>query len=89
MPLPAKEHLRRALSEGQSPEVRGACIRGPAVQGDYDSMPAFLDAPDDDSELARGRAGTPVERMMSVNFDYRCDHPPEKRAAAAKRLRGH
>ncbi len=86
---PAKQHLRRVLSQSQSPEVRAACIGGLAVQWDYDSMPAFLDALDDDSELVRGRAGRAVERMMSVDFDYRYDDPPEKRAAAVKRFREH
>lgn len=87
---PAREHLRRVLSESQSPEVRGACIRGLAVLWDYDSMPAFLDALDDDSELVRGRAGTAVKRMMSsADYGYRSDDPPEKRAAAVKRFRAH
>lgn len=87
---PAKEHLRRVLSESRCAEVRGACIRGLAVQWDYDSMPAFLDALDDESELVRSRAGAAVERMMSsADYGYRSDDPPEKRADAVKRFREH
>lgn len=86
---PAREHLQRVLSESQSPQVRAACIRALYAQWDYDSMPVFLDALDDESELVRARAGAAVERMMSVDFDYHHDDPPEKREAAVKRLREH
>ena len=86
---PAREHLQRVLSQSQSPQVRAACIRGLAVQWDYDSMPAMLDALDDESQWVRGRAVEAVERMMSRNFNYQSDDPADKRAAAAFRIREH
>lgn len=86
----AREHLRRVLAESQSPPVRLACIRGLASEWDYQSMPALLDALDDESELVRSDAAMAVERMMSVTlkgFGYQYNDPPAKRAPAIKRIR--
>ncbi len=84
---PAREHLQRVLSESQSPQVRAACIRALAAQWDYDSMPEFLDALNDESELVRARAGAAVERMMSIDAGYRSEDSPQRRAAAVKHFR--
>ena len=86
----AREHLRRVLAETQSLPVRSACIRGLASEWDYQSMPALLDALDDESEVVRSDAAMAVQRMMSVNlkgFGYQYDDPPARRAPAIKRIR--
>lgn len=83
----AKEHLQQVLAESQSPAVRAACIRGLAAQRDYDSMPAFLDALDDESELVRGRAGVAVQELLGADFGYRHNAPPKQRKAKIKQLR--
>ena len=86
----AKEHLRRVLAESQSAPVRAACLQGLSSLWDYESMPAFLDALNDESDLIRSRAAATVERMMSLDLaglGYRYDDPPAKRAAAVKRVR--
>ena len=86
----ARKHLRRVMAESQSPAVRLACIQGLASVWDYESMPVFLDALDDKSDLIRSSAAAAVERMMSADFDvfgYRYNDPPGQRAAAIKRIR--
>jgi hypothetical protein len=86
----AKEHLRRVLAESQSPPVRTACIQGLAAQWDYQSMPVFFDALNDESELVRVRAAVAVQRMLSADmeyFNYSYRDPPEKRQAAIELLR--
>jgi hypothetical protein len=86
----ARQCLRRVLGESKSPTVRVACIQGLASQWDYESMPAFLDALDDESELVRSRAVVTLERMMSVNlkgFGYDDRDPSAKRADAIARIR--
>ena len=85
----AKQHLRTVLAESPAAPVRAACIQGLASQWDYESMPALLDALDDESSVVRSRAGVAVERMMSVDFGFRHDDPPAMRQDTAKRLRGH
>jgi uncharacterized protein (UPF0147 family) len=86
----ARQALRRVLKESSAPTVRAACIQGLSSQWDYESMPAFIDALDDPSEVVRGSAAVALERMMSVTlkgfrYDYR--DPPAARAAAVKRIR--
>jgi len=86
----AKQCLQRVLKESRSPQVRAACIQGLSSLWDYDSMPAFLDALGDESDLVRGRAVVTIERMMSVSlagFGYRYDDPSAKRAPAIERVR--
>ncbi|MHC4180062.1 MAG: HEAT repeat domain-containing protein [Planctomycetota bacterium] len=86
----AKIGLRKVLAESQSPPVQAACLQGLSSQWDYESMPAFLDALDHESDLIRSRAVATVERMMSVDlggFGYRYTDPPAIRAAAIQRIR--
>jgi len=86
----ARQCLRRVLGESKSPPVRVACIQGLASQWDYESMPAFLDALDDESDLVRSRAAVTLERMMSVNlkgFGYHDRDPSATRVAAIERIR--
>lgn len=85
----AKQQLRRVLAKSPSPPVRAACILGLASQWDYQSMPALLEALDDRSALVRGRAAMAVRRLLSVNFGYHHDDPPEKRRQAKKRICDH
>ena len=82
----AREQLRRVLAESKTPRVRAACIRALAGQLDYDNMPAFLDALDDDSALVRGRAGAAVQQMLYADVAFPYDAPPV-REPAAKDLR--
>jgi uncharacterized protein (UPF0147 family) len=86
----AQQELRRVLGESRSPTVRAACIQGLASLWDYESMPAFLDALDDPSEVVRGPATVSIEWMMSVslkNFGYDYRGPPATRTAAIERIR--
>jgi uncharacterized protein (UPF0147 family) len=85
-----RQALRQVLKESSAPAVRAACIRALSSQWDYQSMPAFLDALDDPSEVVRGLAAAALEHMMSVTlkgfgYDYRA--PPATQAAAIKRIR--
>lgn len=86
----ARGHLQRVMAQSQSSQVRAVCIQALAVQWDYDSIPAFLDALDDRSETVRGQAVRAVERLLSkdlAQFGYRYDDPPGKRARAIQRIR--
>jgi hypothetical protein len=86
----AKQQLRHLLDKTQSPLVRKACIHGLGSLWDYESMPAMLDALDDESEAVRSAASVTVERMMSVTlagFGYKFSDPAQKRAPAVKRIR--
>lgn len=86
----AQEQLQRVLAKSQSPGVRATCLQALADQWDYDSMPAFFKALDDDSPLVRGRAVVAVEKMLSTdlrrNFNYRYNDPSERRASAVEHL---
>jgi hypothetical protein len=70
------------LQERDKPEVRAAMIQGLIQQWDLDSMPVFLAAMDDESQLVRMRAATAVRRILLDIAVYREDDPPEKRKAA-------
>ncbi len=83
----ATSHLRRVLSESQSSAVRAACIRGLAARRDYDSMPEFLKALEDESPLVRGRAGVAVQKLLGADCGYRQDLPQRQHQAAVKALR--
>ena len=83
----AVEHMVRVLSESQTPEVRATMIQGLSVERDFDSMPAFLDALDDESLLVRTRAAGAVQRLLQIDVGYRADAPREKRLAAIKIFR--
>jgi hypothetical protein len=77
----------RVLNESRDPNVRAAMIQGLAAQWEYGSMPAFLDAMNDESPLVRGRAGAAVQRMLGADFGFQYDDPPEKRKALIAGLR--
>lgn len=79
--------LREVFEQSRTPEVRAAAITGLATQWDYESMPKLLDAMDDESPVVRARAVAAVQTMMSLNYDYNADAPPEARQEIAGKLR--
>jgi hypothetical protein len=83
----AVEPMVRVLSESRTPEVRAVMIQGLAVERDFDSMPAFLNALDDESVLVRTRAAGAVQRLLQIDVGYRADAPREKRLEKIKVFR--
>lgn len=83
----AVEPMVRVLSESPSPEVRATMIQGLSMERDFDSMPAFLNALDDESVLVRTRAAGAVQRLLQIDVGYRADAPRQKRLAAIKVFR--
>jgi len=82
-----REPLQRLIKESTSPQVLSTAVLGLAGQWDYDSMPRMLELLDDPSPDVRTAAGSAVQRMMSVEYGFRGTDSPEKREAAAARLR--
>jgi hypothetical protein len=79
--------MRQVLDQSKTPEVRAAMIQGLAQQWDFDSMPTFLDAMDDESLVVRSRAGGAVQRLLQGDYGYRADDPPKTRERAVKSSR--
>jgi hypothetical protein len=84
---PGVPQMVRVLKDSRTPEVRAAMIQGLALQWVYESMPAILDALDDESPFVRLRAGSAVQRMTCVDAGYRAEDPPEERQPAVARYR--
>jgi HEAT repeat protein len=84
---PAVPLMRRVLRQSEAPEVRAAMIQGLIGQYDYASMPAILDALDDESPLVRMRAAPAVLKLLCFDVSYSSDDPPEKRREAVKACR--
>ena len=61
----AKINLREVLAESQSPMAQAACLQGLSSQWAYESMPAFLDALDHESDLVRSRAVAAVDKLLA------------------------
>lgn len=83
----ARAEMRDVLAKSQNPGVRAQCLQGLAMLWDYESMPAMLAALSDESARVREQAGAAVKHMLSFDVGYGAADPPEKREAAAKRLR--
>jgi len=85
----ALPQLRELAAEGPSPKVQAIAIVGLGTSGDYDSMPKLLDSLLSDDPSIRLASQAAAERLLGARFGYRAGDPPEKRAAAAKRMRDH
>lgn len=79
--------MRRVLQQSKAPEVRAAMIQGLIQQYDYGSMPAILDALDDESLLVRTRAAPAVLNLLCFGVSYAPNDPPEKRREVVKACR--
>lgn len=88
-PEARREPLRKLIQENAPPAAVSTALVGLAAQWDYDSMPRTLELLDDPSPEVRAAAGCAAQRLMSVDFGFRGADSPEKRAAAAERLRKH
>ena len=82
-----REPLRRVIKESTSPPVLSTAILGLAGQWDYDSMPRMMELLDNPSPEVRAAAGSAAQRMMSVDYGFHANDPPEKREIAAAQLR--
>ena len=75
----ASPHLRKLLTESDSPQVRAVCIQSLGSAYDYESMPAILEALDDESQLVRGRAGVAASKMLGRDYGLRMGLPEAER----------
>jgi len=85
----ALPQLRELAAKGPSPKVRAIAIVGLGTSGDYDSMSKLFDGLLSEDPTIRVASQAAAERLLGARFGYRADDPPEKRAAAAKRMRDH
>ena len=89
---PAAGSQSLATSTGQqsgneASEVKAMMITGLAQEWDFDSMPMFLEALDDESYLVRARAHLAVQRLLQVDVGYRPEDPPEIRRQYIQKFR--
>lgn len=89
---PAAGSQSPAASPGQqsgaeAAEVKAMMITGLAQEWDFDSMPMFLEALDDESYLVRARAHLAVQRLLQVDVGYRPEDPPEIRRQYIQKFR--
>lgn len=87
MDATARPQMARVLNESNQPTVRAAVIQGLAAQWDYDTVPLLMGAVEDSSPLVAGRAGAAVERLLGMDYRFRCDDPPAERQAKIKMMR--
>jgi hypothetical protein len=80
-------HMRDVFAKTDSPEVKSAVIQGLGAQRDWDSMPKLIEALGDSSDRVRDRAGIAVTAILGVDYFFRANDPPQKRASAIKSIR--
>ncbi len=83
----ASPHLRKLLAESDSPQVRAVCIQSLGSVYDYESMPAILEALDDESRLVRGRAEVAASKMLGRDYGLRRDLSEDERARIVTLMR--
>jgi hypothetical protein len=62
-------------------------MRGLSTIWDYECMPQMLDLLNDPSPEVRGTAAMAAGRLVEATIDFDPSGPPDKRAAAEKKLR--
>lgn len=76
------ESVRNVFRQSKAPEVRAAAAQGLGRTRDIDSLPALIDAMEDESPLVRGRAGAAVKQIVGLDYEFRALDPPEERQKA-------
>jgi hypothetical protein len=81
------EELRRMFNEGESPEQRGLGAAGLGERRDVASMPALLDAMEDESPVLRGHASIAVRKILGADYFFDPEAPPAARQEVVARYR--
>ncbi len=80
-------YLVKLFNESTNPGVRSAAMRGLATIWDYECVPQMLETLNDPSPQVRSNAAMSVSGLVQFTTDFDANAPPEKRAAAAAKLR--
>lgn len=83
-PLP---HLRSVFQQSQDAAVKAAVALGLGRLKDWESMPELLNALDSESAQLRANAALAVNKMLGIDYKFRADDPPQRRAAKIKTMR--
>jgi hypothetical protein len=85
----ARQEIRRSFQkyDGGNVEVKISLIDATGQTRDWQSIPELFKEMESPVPAVRASAANAVQRIMGLDFGYRADDPPEKRAEVVAQMR--